>query len=292
MEAKAQLACKFHKSGHCKFGQKCRHFHSNIVCSSAICDKSCQHRHPKACLYHLRFGQCKFGNKCSYLHPDSNQDNSDLAKDVEELKTALKQVLKVLEAKAIEIKKLEDKVNAIEATKDRNMQEELFVYNSHLCSMEKERSQRSNDSLHPSLSAEEREEDTTPLDSPSLDSDQNVMQCEYWLCDYASQNESEMKHHIADEHTIDSTFTYPNSSEKVICQYDIGPQDLVPNCEECGEEFLLNHTFAMHLYNAHKVGYSCVHCGRYFPGGDEFYEIHLKMCSAPCDGHRHCPCRK
>ena len=292
MEAQAQLLCKYHKSRHCKFGQKCRQFHSNIVCSSANCDKSCQHRHPKTCHYHLRFGQCKFGNKCSYLHPDSNQDNSDLAKDVEELKTALKQVLKVLEAKAIEIKKLEDKVNAIEATKDRNMQEELFVYNSHLCSMEKERSQRSNDSLHPSLSAEEREEDTTPFDSPSLDSDQNVMQCEYWLCDYASQNESEMKHHIADEHTIDSTFTYPNSSEKVICQYDIGPQDLVPNCEECGEEFLLNHTFAMHLYNAHKVGYSCVHCGRYFPGGDEFYEIHLKMCSAPCDGHRHCPCRK
>ena len=56
------------------------------------------------------------------------------------------------------------------------------------------------------------------------------------------------------------------------------------------EEFFLDQAYAIHLYNAHKVGYDCVHCKKYFPGGDEMYSIHLQLCTAPCDGHPRCPC--
>ena len=50
----------------------------------------------------------------------------------------MQQVLKVLEAKEIEMQKLEDKISAIEASKGRNVQDELFVCESHLCSPEKQ----------------------------------------------------------------------------------------------------------------------------------------------------------
>ena len=56
------------------------------------------------------------------------------------------------------------------------------------------------------------------------------------------------------------------------------------------EEFFLDQAYAIHLYNAHKIGYDCVHCKKYFPGGDEMYSIHLQLCKAPCDGHPRCPC--
>ena len=71
MGGAAQSCCKFHKSGHCKFGQNCHHFHSFTVCSVANCDKKCSNRHPKPCRNHARFGRCKFGSSCSYLHCDS-----------------------------------------------------------------------------------------------------------------------------------------------------------------------------------------------------------------------------
>ena len=104
MEGVAQI-CKFHKRGHCKFGHSCRRFHSD----------TCQHRHPKACLYHLRFGRCKFGTRCSYLHPDLDQRNNSLASDVEQLKKALEEVVKSLKTKENEIRKLEAKVHTLEA---------------------------------------------------------------------------------------------------------------------------------------------------------------------------------
>ena len=129
-------------------------------------------------------------------------------------------------------------------------------------------------------------------DSSLVPAYSNQLKCEYWLCDFKASSESNLKKHVKVSHTKDMSFNYPNSIEKVICDYDQGPQDLDPECEQCGKEFLLDHNFAMHLYNSHKVGYECAHCGNYFPGGDEMYRIHMKLCTSPCpDGDSHCPCR-
>ena len=272
-------ACKFHKTGHCKFGQTCRRFHSDNLCSLADCDNNCLDRHPKTCLFYVRFGQCKFGDRCSYLHPSHG-----LANDVEKVKHDLQHVLKILKEKEKQIKQLEDKISTLEATVEANHR----VIN--VPSAEKMRNIANEESLHLSLDDEEREEFSSPPNSPV--SNFGRSKCDYWLCEYECSSESLLNQHIVEAHSIDSTFTYPNSSEKVICVYDIGPQDLDPDCEQCGEEFFLDHAFAMHLYNSHKVGYDCVHCSKYFPGGDEMYAVHLKLCTAPCDGHRHCPCRK
>ena len=104
-------------------------------------------------------------------------------------------------------------------------------------------------------------------------------------------SESVMNRHIVDAHTIDSNFTYPSSNVKTICGYDIGPQDQFPDCDECDEEFSLDHAFAMHLFHSHKVGFDGVHRHQYLPGGDEMYSVHLQLCKAPCDGHPRCPCK-
>ena len=279
----AQACCKFHKTGHCKFGQSCRHFHSNTICSVTNCDKNCQDRHPKSCRYHVRFGRCKFGSSCSYLHCDSASVNDTLANDVEELKKALAQVMQILEAKENQIQKLEDSLHTVIA-KD-NMS---FASDTSLPSPENARSAVHEDSLNISLQYQKREE-APPAPSGWVPNTQD--QCQYWLCTFKSTSESVLNQHIVDSHTIDSTFTFPSSSEKTICGYDIGPQDQIPDCDRCCEEYFLDHTFAMHLYNSHQIGVECAHCHKYLPGGDEMYGIHLPLCTAPCDGHPRCPCR-
>ena len=149
----AQACCKFHKTGHCKFGQTCRHFHSHTICSVAYCDKNCQDRHPKPCRYQARFGRCKFGSSCSYLHCDSAPVNDTLANDVEELKKALAQVMQILEAKENQIQKLEDTLRSVIA-KD-NMS---FASDTSPPSPENVRSAVFEDSLNISLQDEKREE--------------------------------------------------------------------------------------------------------------------------------------
>ena len=62
--------CKFHKFGHCKFGETCRHLHIDTICTNSNCSrKLCSLRHPKHCKYFTSTGFCKFNEDCSYLHP-------------------------------------------------------------------------------------------------------------------------------------------------------------------------------------------------------------------------------
>ena len=287
MGGAAQVSCKFHKTGHCKFGQNCRHFHSQTICSVANCDKKCLDRHPKPCRSYARLSRCKFGSNCSYLHCDSDPANDTLIDDVKELKEALKQVMQNLKAKEDQIQMLEEKMLTVIANANIS-----FASDTSLPSPEKMRSEVCEDSLQVSLMDEEREESSpVPSASPSARRFNSSDQCQYWLCEFKSTSEKVMNQHIVDAHTIDSNFTYPSSNEKTICGYDIGPQDQFPDCEECDEEFYLDQAFAMHLYNSHKVGYDCVHCSKYLPGDDELYSVHLQLCTAPCDGHPRCPCR-
>ena len=134
MGGAAQVSCKFHKTGHCKFGQNCRHFHSNTICSVANCDKKCPDRHPKPCRSYARLGKCKFGSICSYLHCDSPAVNDTLADDVKELKEALKQVMQILKAKEDQMQLLEEKIHTVIANANANIS---FASDTSLPSPEK-----------------------------------------------------------------------------------------------------------------------------------------------------------
>jgi FtsZ-binding cell division protein ZapB len=108
-----QIFCKFHQRGHCKFGEHCKHFHTQHTCTHALCeDSTCTARHPRLCRYYSQSGYCKFGTSCSYLHQVLLSEKSD----VEQLKIKLQQVIDSLKIKETEIKKLDEKVNLLEGT--------------------------------------------------------------------------------------------------------------------------------------------------------------------------------
>ena len=79
----------------------------------------------------------------------------------------------------------------------------------------------------------------------------------------------DMKEHVSSSHTITSSFIFPDSSEE-------------SDCEECGLTFLMDHNFAMHLYNNHNIGFECDHCHEYLPGSEGgFIEIHMSCAPPP-----------
>ena len=108
-----QSVCKFHQSGHCKFGVNCRHMHSDTTCTNSSCDrKSCLSRHPWPCKYYISYGYCKFESHCSFFHPESKSKN--LEEEIETLKISFQNMLKCLADKEIEIRTLQEKVNNLE----------------------------------------------------------------------------------------------------------------------------------------------------------------------------------
>ena len=87
-----------------------------------------------------------------------------------------------------------------------------------------------------------------------------------------------MKRHVTMKHKIEKGFVYPASTES-------------EECEGCGQVFQIDHSYAMHLYEAHKLSFDCVHCHKHYPGDDMFFSIHVKSCTFPCDGNPRCACQ-
>jgi hypothetical protein len=116
----ASSVCKFHQHGHCKFGELCKHFHSQNNCFILNCDDSnCKDRHPRLCVYHMRFGHCRFGSSCSYLHttltPQTDVPENILHNEIIKLKETLESVVAALKNKEIEMKVLEQRIFCIES---------------------------------------------------------------------------------------------------------------------------------------------------------------------------------
>ena len=151
---------------------------------------------------------------------------------------------------------------------------------SLLPSPERERSsgnQNFSDSLQMSLPYVGREDSVIDF-SPGV-VEERLIRCEWMYCGHVANSSDDMVEHVSVAHTITSSFVFPDSSEK-------------EDCERCGIEFFLDHTYAMHMYNNHNIGFECDHCHEYLPGCEGgFIEIHMKLCSVPCDGDPKCDCR-
>jgi hypothetical protein len=92
-------SCKYHNSGHCKFGDKCKHFHTKHTCTNTPCeDSTCTARHPRPCRYYSQSGYCKFGSSCSYRHRVSTLEVEE-GSNVEQLEIKLQQVIDSLKTK-------------------------------------------------------------------------------------------------------------------------------------------------------------------------------------------------
>ena len=105
-----ETLCTFNKYGHCKFGVKCRQFHTKEVCENENCDSArCSKRHPRKCKFYERYQRCKFTEFCSYSHKTTEFSvNEDL---LEDMKSRLETLEKDMKEKDITINALNDKID-------------------------------------------------------------------------------------------------------------------------------------------------------------------------------------
>ena len=106
--------CRYNKFGYCKFSDKCRFRHNNILCSDKNCNVfQCEKRHPKKCTFHRDFGRCKFTTYCRYSHEKQNDviENNEKIKELENRLHAVEN--KKNDKNGDKIKKLETKLEDI-----------------------------------------------------------------------------------------------------------------------------------------------------------------------------------
>ena len=190
-----QPVCKFHQNGHCKFGNICRHYHTQHTCATIQCPRTeCSSRHPRPCLYFLRSGYCKFGATCSYAHSNPVKPVSKHDKEILELKEKLEKVILNLKENEIELNCLKEKVSIMEErsiSPSRNIKCEICPYEAssktvlkcHITRKHKHEIMRSsshNESyeLSPEVFQEEYETNPdSPISSESMNDEEACEEC-------------------------------------------------------------------------------------------------------------------
>ena len=249
-----QPVCKFHKFGHCKFGQTCRHMHNNSICTNPKCDrKSCLWRHPQSCKYFSNSGFCRFGNECSYLHNESKSTTSQ--KEIEDLKTLLYGVVQSLATKDKEIQELQERVNTLES---RPGDEAKF--SCEMCG----KFFKSSSTLRNHVLKFHKQE---ALREDALDNSLEL----------SILNNSRNEDISTSENTNEIIF-YKYSEEKFQCMY----------CDET----LKIPELAKHFVNVHQTFSNCPHCEAQIPDEETLLTFHLEVCTTPCPGPPGCPCCK
>ena len=284
------VVCKYFQSGFCKFQEHCRKQHVKELCETDKCtSKVCIKRHPKVCKYFKTQNACKFNELCAYQHTITTE-TSTMEELVNKINT-LANTVKVMSEKIYVLENiLKNKSNeSKESTSSSKLECEQCSYHASSTTVLK----RHITTKHPSIEKPEvlRELDSHKplhLNQPtgergensdtSQDMEKVEIKCEYKRCDFISNSSSDLENHIKKKHTIDASFKYPISTVEV-------------ECMECDEIFLEDDNFALHAYYKHLYSYDCIHCHKHLPGESLMYEIHLKMCQAPCGGHPLCPCK-
>ena len=247
--------CKHFQTGHCKFGGSCQKRHVPENCSKAHClDKTCFKRHPKQCRFFSQAGFCKFGDFCSYKHTTS-PSFGHFHLQIQALEVRIKgmcRAIYVLEQEILELKN---------------------VNKCKICDRASDRATSSDDTLNLSVPGVERTELSTSSCYLLSVVEESPTMCEWCYCTFKTSSTSDMMKHAIAAHTITTDLVFPESCVKIDC----------PEGEEiCDKDFFLDQTFAMHVYNVHKVGFRCDHCHTFIPGGDGLQEIHMKLCTFPC----------
>ena len=113
-----QKLCIRNKFGYCKLNRTCQFKHTDKVCETPNCDKSCEERHPKECWYYTNYNRCKF-RYCAYKHTEKQSLTDDIRLKIEAMDKKIKE-------KELEIKLQEQKIKEIE-TKQENIELETKV---------------------------------------------------------------------------------------------------------------------------------------------------------------------
>ena len=238
------------------------------------------------CKFHL-YGHCKFGSSCRHLHTQHTCTNTRCNKSSCTSRhprpciyftrsghckfgTACSylHVTNAMDSEVEKMKKdLEQTVSLLKAKEN-----EIKMLEERVGKLESQLNKPS------CASSENQVRPNAQLNMHKEITHTQPIKCEFWTCDYEASSSTVLKRHITMKHKIDESFVYPSSTEE-------------DECVECGHVFTVNLNFAMHLYKEHKYGFSCAHCHKYLPGDDLMFQIHLKLCTSPCDGDPRCPCK-
>jgi hypothetical protein len=230
--------CKFHQSGHCKFGETCKNFHTNHTCPDPQCkDSACTARHPRLCIFYMRFGHCKFNSVCSYRHIDSIPDSSDtlkcLEKEIMELKETLVSVIATLKNKEKEIEVQEQRITKLES--------DTKTFKCTLCEYE-------------SVTSTALKTHVTKKHKP----EQFRAPC--------GENDLEVSIHSCDRE--ENTSTSLSDKHKHINFKDFLSEDQPDTCHFCKQTFHNTDTFKNHMIDFHELltdGFSnCIDCEESF----------------------------
>ena len=281
--------CKHFQTGHCKFGGSCKKRHDPENCSKAYClDKTCFKRHPKQCRFFSQSGFCKFGDSCSYKHTTS-PSFGHFHLQIQALEVRIEDMCKaiyVLEKEILELKNI-NKCEICDYKASSSTILKTHISKKHkdqlqLPILESERATSPDDTLNISVPGVERTELSTSSCSLLSVVEESPTMCDWCYCTFKTSSTSDMMKHVIAAHTITTDFVFPESGVQIVC----------PEGEDfCGKEFFLDQTFAMHVYNEHKVGFNCNHCLAFVPGGDEMQEIHYQLCTFQCSGDPKCFCK-
>ena len=282
--------CKHFQTGHCKFGGRCKKRHVPENCPKANCvDKACLQRHPKHCRFFSQGRICKFGEFCSYKHATS-PSHGHFHIQIQALEVRIEELckaIKVLDNEILELKNVNNcEICDYKASSSTTLKTHISKKHKDFIQLPRQERERGalpdDDTLNLSVPGGGRHELSTSSCSLFAVMEESLTMCEWCYCQFKTSSNSEMMKHVKTAHSITTDFVFPQSNVTIVC----------PEGKDfCGKEFFLDQTFALHVYNEHKVGFNCDHCHAFLPGGDEMQEIHMKLCTFPCSGDSKCFCK-
>ena len=128
--------CRYNKFGYCKFSDKCRLRHNDVICSEKNCNLfNCEKRHPKMCTFHRDFGRCKFTTYCRYNH-EKHKDIKENNDKIKEMETRLHAVEnKKNDQKSDKIKNLETRLENLQENinnKDQEFEKKINMFENKI----------------------------------------------------------------------------------------------------------------------------------------------------------------
>ena len=242
--------CKPFQSGYCKFGERCRKLHINVICENLQCDKvSCENRHPKSCRYFSTFNTCKFGVHCAFFH-NKSETIMKIEKTKKEI-TVLKSEIEHLQSSIVQSENqvLRDEIEELKSTISCNAKHIKVLY-----------------------------EKITEI-SQKICEASNV--CE--LCEYQASSSTVLKAHITRKHKYDqkgseqlgdTSFDISLEVSHLLCtineyssqnpEYNVNNSEIEIEsefkCKYCDSIFGEGNTLEEHMIKKHKLPENCSSC--------------------------------
>ena len=129
MSGQVSSICQYHKTGFCKYREKCRNNHIDEICKNAECNGTCKERHPKECKQFKSKDHCRFKEACAYIHLgkegsiNQNDVNEAVANVTIKHESEISNLKDEVESLKVIIKEMENKINSI-IEKDMTITEE------------------------------------------------------------------------------------------------------------------------------------------------------------------------